>query len=322
MWTLNDLKKRLIPGKYKKICYIVILLILLFFTRFIDFSILSYFGNREYSYIRQCPNFLSNFDKTNYYSIGLSSYENAKRKLFEMSKGVENKIIILHFYDLLHPSRYLILNRGDKEFIDLPWTWYGLRKEERLLVENGITEINLFKFDYISIVNKGQRKGEIIIIIGSFISYMADYWQLERESRNDDRQEFKIMLVEDTFDYFLYSIYMKRIYFFYFFFPLVLILTLSRRYNIQLAFSYFVIMSLITAPSLFAFYAPSLGLLDYESEISTPLKLLSIIVSILYGIFFIKNIRHGFRSLKEKKLNRKEKFIILYFLLLPLFLRF
>lgn len=306
-----------LSDKKQKVFYIMILFILLFVTRHIDFTILSSLGNAEHFHLNKLANYQSNHSEIYYTAIGFSYYESAKEKLLLLVEQRKEKIIVLNFFDLLCPTRYLIFNRGDNEIVSIPWTWSGNRNGIEAC--RGITEINLFKFDYISIISNCTKKGYFLPIIGSFIPFLIDMYEVEKNAK--DKNTFDLSFNIKT-HYFDSSIFIKQIYLFYFYFPLVIIMILLRKYNIHLSFYYFIIMPMLSTPKYFMFYAPSLSLLELDYEISISLIIIVLIITISFGIFFIKNIRHGLKMIKEKKLELKEKFIILFFLLLPLFLRF
>jgi len=295
------------------------LLAILFITRLIDFSILNSLVNSEHYHLLNNDDYQKENDDLYYLSIGFSFHNEAMKKLNAISKMDKKKIFIVNFFDLLSPARYLILNKEEKGRISLPWLGPG--KERKIELVKGITEVNLYKFDYMSIKSKKKRKGTVIATIGSFLSDiidldLGDEKNLEKEKRAPFRLNF-----EEKTNYLKFSRYIKSIYLIYFYFPLILILILLQKFKIHLAFLYFITMSLLTG-GYFIEFGPTLGLneLQYKSNIIT--TAIPLLIFVLYGIFFIKQILKGMIQWKKENLSINEKIIILYFLLLPIFLRF
>jgi len=321
--SMKNIKKYLPSFRKKRvktILYNLILCFSLFFTRVLDFTILSCMGEREKFLINTLFYDSKNAPDIDHTYIGFCFYQSANKKLLEISRERKENIIAVHYFDLICPSRYLVLNRGDKTSISIPWTWSGFVDNKEIELEKGITEINIYKFDYVSIKSESSTKNFFIPIVGSIYSYILGISNLkEQDSKKDNNTiNFKI----DTPYYYLdYSIVLKQIYFFYFYIPLILILVLLRKYNIHLAFLYFIFMPILFVAKYFMLYAPSLGLSELLSETSVLNIIFPFVISLLFGILFIMNLELGFKIRKEKGLELKEKMIVLYFLLLPIFLR-
>ncbi len=123
-----------------------------------------------------------------------------------------------------------------------------------------------------------------------------------------------------------YSRYLNVIHIIYFLFPLIIIILLSLFYSraIFISLWYYFIM-------LFIFYSksywkcPIIFLLEkiygYDG-IPKIFFILAIILQIFVFYLFAKGIQYGRRIIKENGLKYKEKIIIWYILLLPVFLRF
>lgn len=306
--------------KVKTILYILILCFSLFFTRFLDFTILSCLGERENFLIDTLFYKSKNIPDINQTYIGFCFYQSASKKLFDLLKERKEKIIVVHYFDLFCPSRYLVYNRGDKTSISTPWSWSGFIDKKGIELDKGITEINIYKFDYVSIRSEFGRKNFFLPIVGSIYSYvLGNSNSREQDSETDIN---KINLNIETKYYHLdYSIILKQIYFYYFYFPLILMLVLLRKYNIHLAFLYFIFMPILFVAKYFMLYAPSLGLSELLSKTSSLNIILPFVISLLFGILIIMNLEMGFKIRKEMGLELKEKMIVLYFLLLPIFLR-
>lgn len=291
-----------------------ILVIALFVSRFLDFSILFSLGNREHHFFKMTPFYQKNCDSIYYENIGFSSWENAKEILLKISKEEENQIFIVNFYDFICPIRYLIFNKGSKAKVELPW----IQRD----VDGGLTEINIYKYEYFQVKTKDNIECFFNPVVGAPWFFL---YEIERDY-NKALKSDKLLTGELTvgLSYFYYgnSIFIKEIYLFYFYLPLVGILILSRKYKIHLAYLYFFILLILFAPKFLISYGIGLGLADGVYEIPIIKMIFPFVITILMGVFFIKNIRDGLKNFKERKLEFKEKMIVLYFLLLPLFLRF
>jgi hypothetical protein len=291
-----------------------ILVLGLFVSRFVDFSILFSLGNREHHFLNLTTFYQRNSDSIYYKNIGFSSHENAKEILSTRAQKEKKDIIIICFYDFICPIRYLIYNKDTKAEVHLPWI--------KKTLDTGLTEINIYKFEYFQVIEKNKTEGFFNPVIGAPWQFL---YKIEKEYHkalySDKLQsgEFNACI-----DYFAYgdSIFIKEIYIFYLYLPLVGILILSRKYNIHLAYLYFFLLLVLFAPKFLIGYAPGLGLIDGVNEIPIIKIVFPVIITVYFGIFFIRNIRVGIKFLKEKRLDFKEKIIILYFLLLPLLLRF
>ncbi len=303
----------------KKIIYFFLLFLLLFLTRLLDISIIHSLGEKE-------DFFLSFMDNINYSrsrdiyngNIGFSSYENAKKELLKKAEEEEDdRVIVLSYYDFICPTRYLIFNKDKKRLVTFPWV--------SIEAEQGLTEINLYKFEYIRIKTNNNAYGFFAPIVGT--PYTMLY---EKKMKIPDDEDDKSTNLGLTFNdphppsfYFENSLYIREVYFFYFFPPLLVILLLLRKYKIHLAYLYFVFMPFLFNPKYFMLFAPSLGLADPIGGKPIIIQLiLPLIITILFGVLFIKSIKLGIKSMREKTLKLEEKFITLYFLLLPFFLRF
>jgi len=303
----------------KKMIYFFLLFLVLFLTRLMDISILHSLGEKEDFFL----SFMDNIDysrDTDIYNenIGFSSYESAEKELLKkVEEEEDDRVIVLSYFDFICPTRYLIFNKDKKRRVTFPWV--------SIEAEQGLTEISLYKFEYITIKTNTKAYGFFYPVVG--FPYDMLYEKKTKIPGEEDDKGADFDLNFNSFHpptfYFENSLYIREIYFFYFFPPLLIILLLLRKHKIHLAYLYFIFMPFLFNPKYFMFFAPSLGLTDPIG--GKPLIIQSIIpfiITILFGVFFIRNIKNGIKAVREKTLKLEEKFITLYFLLLPFFLRF
>lgn len=298
----------------RKIFYMAILIISLLAVRLIDFAIFSNLGNTEHNLFNKIEDCQEKQDETYYEFLGFSFYENAKKELLKLVEREKEKIIVLAFFDLVCPTRYLIYNKEKRSFISTPWI--GIE------VEKGFTEFNLFKFDFAEEKHDGRNKSYFLPVVGSVLTPYSFSYKNEalgnlEDSKREKSSEFNIVHVEYHFDS---SYFLRNIYIFYFYMPLISMLLLRTKYSINLAFLYFAFMTVVFHPAHFWGYAPLWGLFN-QFETIPLVRLIPIVTAIGYCFLFIKNIKTGIKSIREKKLELEEKYIISFFLLLPLFLR-
>lgn len=295
----------------KKIIYISILVVVLLLSRLIDFSVYSVLAKEEnINYYRET--------KIYYEYIGLSNYETAKSILLEKNREEEKRFIVISFYDLLHPLRFLVFNKGKKYSI-------ALFPDFNVRFETGLTEISYFKSNRVRIKNGKDIHWKYSTVLCSFYHFIFK----KTKSNSDGILHFYI---PNRFE--MYTLinepWLKKIYIFYFYIPLILILVFYRKYNIKLAFLYFLVMPLLFFFNHFMFDSIFFNFFDDRfspsifEESPIMIQIISVGIFLAFWYLILKNIISGIIDIikKRNKTDLKEKLIIIYFILLPILLRF
>lgn len=305
----------------KIIKYIFILLVFLLITRFLDMCILWNLAREEYKYIAtHYPAFIKAKEDPYIIFLGNSRYEKALELLMSEIKTKRHESYAISYFDFAHPFVFIVYNKIDSKTIPMPWLG-------QVEVSKGFNEIYVYKFDLVRIIRESYRLEIIIIpILGSLPTYKLI--TMPPRSYGNNKGGFKFYIEIPEF-YLNYSRYLKNIYTFYFYFPLVLILLFSLLYTKKIFFSflYFIEMLLLFHPGLFlsSIFLPFRYFLSKIFGGVAFIEILQVIAIISVGIIyclFLKFIFSGSKMIKNQGLDLKEKFIILYFLILPIIFRF
>lgn len=283
----------------KTIIYICILIFLLLISRFIDFSIYSFLANKEYkSYGRGS-------EADIYYEyLGPSTFKMAESILLKKVKNIKNRFIIVSFYDLIHPLRLLVFNKGEKEELFLFTNFVEF--------ETGLTKVSYYKFNRIKIESSQYLNWKYTTVMCSLYHYLLS---------NEAHRHEKYSLA--------YNSEIRKMYTVYFYIPLILMFVLYRKYNIKLAFLYFLIMPVLFFPKHFAFdsiYCCFGGIyFHYYIFDGSPITIQIIFFGLFLALWYLilKNIFFGIIEIvkKKKEIELKEKLIVLFFILLPIIFR-
>jgi hypothetical protein len=293
----------------KTIIYVSILVVGLLLSRFIDFSVYSVLAKEEnMNYYKET--------RIHYEYIGFSTYETAKSTLLERKREIKNDIIVISFYDLLHPLRFLVFNKGEK-------VWIALFPYCNVDFETGLTEISYFKSNRARIKSGGSIRWEYSTVMCSLYHYIFE------STYNDNSIPIVVISMYDKFSL-RNEPWLKKIYIPYFYIPLILILVFYRKYNIKLAFLYFLIMPLLFFHKHFVFDSIFCNFFDEKfspsmfNESPIVIQIISIGIFLAFWYLILKNVILGIIDIikKRNKTDLKEKLIILYFILLPIILRF
>jgi hypothetical protein len=262
-------------------------------------------------------------------SLGFSNFKKAREILLKEISDRPEKIIVVNYFNFINPCIFLIHNGNTDKSLHLGYI--GLR------VTKGITIVRIFKFDFIQIITREKIENLIEPVLDSVFTrvlfLLPSQLYFEVPNKNEKGELYTPLGPIEIWEYNLYfSKYLKNVYVFYFYFPLISILLLSIFYSkkLMISFLYFFEMPVLFSPKLFfsSISLPFAYFLDKFLNIKDPttLKNLSSIVGVLlflifYSIF-LKRIFDGLKLVKKEETILKEKFIILFFLLFPIFLRF
>jgi hypothetical protein len=223
--------------------------------------------------------------------LGFSSFHNANRILSEKVRENHNKIIAVSYFNLKYPCGFLINHEGE-----------GSVFEEHFIgkLEKGLTEIYFYKNDKTKIKHKNKIREANIAILGEQSSWTF---------YNEDKHIFSSPIID------LEKSYSKLVFFIYFYFPFFIITALSliKRHSIFVSFFFFFEMSFLfgTANIL----KNSHFYLAGQDIVIPVLLFLLILIGFLFGLYsLIKDFR--------KNVDFVNISIIVYFLFLPIFLRY
>ena len=288
----------------KKFIFIALVLCLLLLTRWLDFYAIWKLGSLELNFqhsLYAASDLFQQQDDIYYCHIGYSTSGIAKKKMLD-NCNVERTVTVVSYYNLLHPSVYLIHNKGGRKRFILPWT--------QIEIEKGVTEVYFYKFDFAEIKSGNEAIFKRVEVGSSLFSLFFD-------------KSFDGCLSPHG-PFSPSTKYVDRIHIIYFYFPLVLIVFFSLYYSkrIFVCFYYYFIM-------LFLFWTPTywfcplclaISISDFR-QIGGIFAFLIYINFITYFLFY-KGIKFGKHLIKERGLELKEKVVIWYILMLPLILRF
>ena len=101
-----------------------------------------------------------------YEPLGFCNYKSSKKRLEYLKSNRPENVIVLHFFNIIHQSIFLIHNKIDKKYIPLSGSWYEFEK--------GDTEIYYFMFDYGIKKDHYGIKKEIVETTGSLLSIIKN----------------------------------------------------------------------------------------------------------------------------------------------------
>lgn len=290
----------------KKVYLVPIFLMALLMIRFMDFTLFYNFVKKD---LEETPGLMKkNF---HYAFIGFSSFNNAEKTLMRIMNKTSEGGAIIGYYDLIHPVVFLVYNKTDTKMEPILWE---LRFNA---IQKGLTEIYSYKFEFSKVVHQGKSEFYMTCILGTPFSSYGN-----RELKNDsDLAGYTHALIHSPCFGLNIMKKLKDIYIYYFYAPFIIILLLHFIFgrSILLSFLYFGEMVLLFPVKYFALYPLErlLSLLGFQGDSIPGLCFMSLLL-----ITVIILIIMGFREKKKVRLKPVIKFIILFFLLLPILLRF
>jgi len=290
----------------KKLIILIFFAFLVFFVRFFDFFIVWSFGKSEFNKIN-IRYYAENVQCKDIYNhhIGLSTYRSAISELNMLVKLRGEKIIIVSYFNLIHPNIYLIYNKNSKicSVYPLPWM-FGTT------VYPGLNEIYLFKFEYLIHEHQNNTDKGYRPLFGSPLSIASVTEFHESFKSNSDKHD--------------YSLYRKKLYMIYFFFPLASMLFFLVIFGRSILISCIYFLELFVLFDLkMSFKSINFWYYLFEKQRMPHLSvIIAIFIFLLSLILIYKGIVIGFREKRLKNLGFIEKFIIIFLIMMPIILRF
>jgi hypothetical protein len=257
-------------------------------------------------------------ERLGYYTfLGLTNHETAQRKL-KTAIGLQIKpFTVVSYFDLIHPAVFLIHSRSSNAvvFTGSMMTYPGI----------GFTDIYFHASEIVQTIKK--EKGTRVFYYGNSL-FPGLYHKIAQTMIDSEigegirRSDLSFILtpVED-------SQYLKIIHYTYFFLPLVMILILASYYGkvFYIAFFYYLGLFLLFDFKRFLFTIPFSWLIDilHLKLSSSTETIVAAVITALFVIFaFIGLFSRKKRLEKEQALTVWGKGLIVFFILLPLVLRF
>jgi succinate dehydrogenase hydrophobic anchor subunit len=249
-----------------------------------------------------------------YKFLGLSGYEAAREKL-KNTLTLHAKKTIISYFDLLHPAVFLIHCSETNTFVNLGIT--------TVYLQPGTTAVSFYATEIIETKRNGEQTGVVYYgssLFPSLYEKLANYISGSGGGKEAPRISFVLKEIED-------AAYLKIPYYLYFYLPLLVILTLGGRYGLTfyISFIYYLGLFLLFDFKKVLFTVPFSWLINLLGlKISpTTAAIVSAVVLIpfVFGIF--AGILHSRKQDPlEKVLTSWGKGFIVFFILLPLALRF
>lgn len=247
----------------------------------------------------------------NYKFFGLSNYKKVKKEFLILTGLQPKKTFIACYYDMSHPLVFLINKNDNVLFNDLGPLFINLKP--------GLTEITFYRFDFLK-----MKQNETIKIKYFGHSILKSTFKniskiLIKDLNKDKKISQKISYVAKRLER---SKYLRIPYFLYFYIPLVLILLLSSQFSHASFVGFFYYIEAFILFDVKAFFA--IGPFFWITKLinikisSTSAWIVSITLIAAFSVLVIK----GLLNLKNVEYNSWEKFFILFFILLPISLRF
>ncbi|MGD2084877.1 MAG: hypothetical protein PVH61_01715 [Candidatus Aminicenantes bacterium] len=237
-----------------------------------------------------------------YTSLHLATHERAKEKCLELSqRSPAANVIVVSYFNLLHPGIFLVLNKAKHSMVDLG----------RIVIPLGP---GLFTFR-IHLTDRIEKQwGQTVKRTRFATSILLSFFIKEEPAAGKDIS-FILKSIEKTE-------YLDIPYLIYFYLPLVLILIFSSFYSRAVFTSFFFYTGLFLLFDFktvlfrvpFGWLTQLFNIQDTTAVDGGGAVVVAVLFTMLgfYGLFNWKNRRDIF----------KEKLIVLFFLLLPIFLRF
>jgi hypothetical protein len=255
--------------------------------------------------------------KADYRFFGLSNYDETKQKLANSPEVKFKDVMVYSYFDIFHPVVFLVHTKGDKTFVNLG--------QMAIYPEPGITGVKLYLQEIIEV--EDEKFGDRAIYYGqSLIPQIYEmlantvYSKEVGEKQADQKISYVLKSVRD-------SKYLRIPYYIYFYAPLIFILFLGSYYGLvgYVSFFYYLEMFLLFNYKRVLFLIPFSWLINlFGLKISDGTAVfLSALITVIFVIIAFIGIFHK----RQKGPNKPVltiwcKAYCLFFLLLPLFLRF
>lgn len=242
--------------------------------------------------------------RASYTFLDFSNHKKAQEKLLESTQktaGPAASIIVVSYFNLLQPGVFLIRNNEGLSLVDLG--------KVIVTTKSGLSTFTLYLSDCIEEKRKDSKDA------ARFGSSILSKLLGKKELPSEKKISFLLKSPEK-------SKYLKIPYLIYFYFPLLIILILSHFYSpaVLTAFFYYPALFLLfdfknlffTVPFQWLTRSLNIGIPDVMGGLA------AVIVVLLFTLIGVA----GISNWKKQRVILKEKLIIFFFLLLPLFLRF
>jgi hypothetical protein len=286
-------------NKKKIVKIILICLFLLLFTRFFDFYFFWNIGNGYFLNKDSLSSKKVLFIKGGFYSKNKAKNE-LKKKLNE-----DSKIVFISYFTFFSPFKLLVYSKEENKAIDLPYIGGAF-------LEKGFNEITIYKPELVKIKNEKKVFYYVHPVVGNIFSNMYVHGLFSKSS-TFSRIELDWGNEDIIFQYFLY-----------FYFPLLLILVFYFLFKKRILFSFLYYIEMIILFDLSSFIQGAFLIFDKMNlfisirNFSGYIGAAFFIVLMLVSILLIKKGKTFFKS----GLSDIEKLLIIYFISLPIFLRF
>lgn len=239
--------------------------------------------------------------------LGFSLYASAKKNFLTEAKLNPHGTQIHCFFTPFHPVVFLINKQDNRTFLELG--------RFDTVLKNGLSEITIFTSDIVTFKHGEKAIHKFIghcLLKSMFAAITAT---LNQKDGGGPPFSFMLKPIEKTK-------YLKTPYMVYFFLPLIIILALNQRYGMAslFAFIYYLEAFFLFDTRTFFVVGPFSWLFKLLGiQLSA---ILTILVSIICVITFLLFTLKGATHLRGGGKSRWERFYILLFIFLPIFLRF
>ncbi|NIM18454.1 MAG: hypothetical protein GTO45_41270 [Candidatus Aminicenantes bacterium] len=282
-----------------------LLVILLVVFRFVNLTLWWFMGKLELKNLVYQPAKMLMLTKNIHYTfLDFSNYKKAEKKCreFAQKRPGDNTIHVAAYFNLLHPGIFLIQNNNGNSFVDLG----------RIIVTTapGFSTFTLYLSDFIE-----KRYNHKVARKHLGTSLLLSTLLPHKQQDPGNRITFILKPSEKLK-------YLDIPYLLYFYLPLVLILIFSHMYSraVFLSFFYYSFLFLLFDFRAVLFTVPFNWVMESFDLVPSGLVETwgAIVVALLFTLLGII----GIFSWKKQQNIFKERLIVLFFLLLPLFLRF
>ena len=246
--------------------------------------------------------------------LGFSSFKKAQKKISQISQASIKDKIVVSYFDMIHQNVFIVNNRGTRRFMNL-----GLMN---FYAEAGTTTVFFHPTEIIEIRRENVPGKAFFSGISLFSQLFKTMAKKISDEKNESRMSFILNPIEN-------SKYLKIPYMVYFFLPLLIIIMLGTGHRkFFISFFYYIGIFLLFDFKRIFFIAPFSWLTDIVG-IDVSRTAAVIISAIILTLFIVGGFWGIFSKHKKKSMEHVDyyfsiwnKGIIVFFLLLPLALRF
>jgi hypothetical protein len=307
-------------NKQKKWLVGLVVVLALVVVRWVDCKLMWELGRMEYRAIPQLPWIEAGCNEGRTVFLGFSTRNRALEVLRKERAATDKDVVVVSYYNLLVPVAYLCDNRLlEKDFKTL------LPYSPGYPEANSVTEFYHLKCDLLVSNRRHSWDVQVARVLGSMFDeewVRAREIEAERAAAKASGQNFFGIGFTTSYS----SKILKRIFIFYFYFPLIAIFLLGIFYSkkIFLALYYFVIAPFFFDPFLIMFGGGTFWMYFLDYSVFKELGIITIFLTGLLILFYfiIKGIRQGHKQLKLEPLAFTEKAVIWFFFLFLVAIRF